>query len=192
MLLSGCKRHIGKAGSDLEDRPNVVIKREGTSTRFVDCVLLHRKGTCVISMNESFSRDSIIKGLCLKRKGPPGEFFRFLYSVDSLQDSLRGKEIDSAFRIAFRKEGMNVPISISRNANKLQRERIPAEEMRLLNKVTIGFAHPVTYEIKPWKHIWLFDKKNGFAYPVFFISCRSYGVIFSFTLPKPATPQETY
>ena len=52
-----------------------------------------------------------------ERKGPPGEIFRFLYSVDSLQDSLRVKEIDSACRIAFDKEGINVPISILRNSS---------------------------------------------------------------------------
>jgi two-component system phosphate regulon sensor histidine kinase PhoR len=105
------------------------------------------KTNMVISMGEGFTRDSINKGAMFEGKGPRGEFFRFLYNVDSLQDSLRVKEIDSACRIAFKKEGMNVPIFISRNASKLQRERVSSEDLRLPNKVTIGFAHPVTYEM---------------------------------------------
>lgn len=106
------------------------------------------KTNMVISMGESFTRDSINKGATFERKGPRGEFFRFLYNVDSLQDSLLVKEIDSACRIAFQKEGMNVPIFISRNASKLQRDKVLSEDLRMPNKVTIGFAHPVTYELR--------------------------------------------
>jgi len=99
-------------------------------------------------MNESFSRtgDSS-KNITFERKGPPGEIFRFLYNVDSLQDSLRVKEIDSACRISFVKEGMNVPILITKDTTQVRRERSPREEEKALNKITIGFAHPVTYEL---------------------------------------------
>ena len=128
---------LRNAGIDLEKRSNVILKREGlpkdSLMRFIP-----GKGNMVISMSE---------GGVFERKGPRGEFFRFLYNVDSLQDSLRVKEIDSACRIAFKKEGMNVPISISRNGGKMQRERVLSEELRFPNKVTIGFAHPVTYEL---------------------------------------------
>lgn len=135
---------LRNAGIDLENRPNVIIRNKelsGDSMR-------RKKGNMIISMNESFSRmgDSN-KNFTFERKGPPGEIFRFLYNVDSLQDSLRVKEIDSACRIAFDKEGMNVPISILKDTNVNRRERIPPEEMRVPNKITIGFAHPVTYEL---------------------------------------------
>ncbi len=104
------------------------------------------RGNMVISMTESYSRDSS-KNFKIERRGPPGEFFRFLYSVDSLQDSLRVTEIDSVCKIAFQKEGLNVPISISRTTNNNRTERIPMEDQRMPNKITIGFAHPVTYEL---------------------------------------------
>ncbi|HEX6171610.1 MAG TPA: HAMP domain-containing sensor histidine kinase [Chitinophagaceae bacterium] len=137
---------LEKAEPGLDNRPSLVIKKEGIQR---DSLIRFSpgRGNMVISMNERFSKDSIDKGFMLERKGPPGEIFRFLYSVDSLQDSLRVKEIDSACRIAFKKEGMNIPISISRNASKVQRERVLSEDLRLPNKVTIGFAHPVTYEL---------------------------------------------
>ena len=156
---------LKKAGIDLERRPGVVLKKDrlpnDSFMRFIP-----GKGNMVISMNENFSRDSNDKAIMFERKGPSGEFFRFLYNVDSLQDSLRVKEIDSACRVAFAKEGMNVPISISRNTGKPQRERMPPEEMRLLNKVTIGFAHPVTYEISLGNTVGYLIKKM--ASPILF------------------------
>src|SRR6188508_23587 len=130
---------LRNAGIDLENRPNVIIRNRGLPHDS----MRHKKGQMVISMNESFSRvaDST-KNFTYERKGPPGEIFRFLYNVDSLQDSLRVKEIDSACRIAFDKEGMNVPISILKDTNTHRKD-----ELRLPNKITIGFAHPVTYEL---------------------------------------------
>src|SRR5688572_3183776 len=70
---------------DPETRPNILIKREGLPK---DSLLRfsQRKGNVVISLSESFSRDSLKRGISFERKGPPGEFVRFLYNVDSLQD----------------------------------------------------------------------------------------------------------
>jgi len=130
---------------DLERRPNVVIKKgfpKDSLVRFSP-----QKGNMVISMSESFSRDSLNKGKMFERRGPSGEILRFLYNVDALQDSLRVKEIDSACRIAFNKEGMKIPITVSRTVSKVERDRIPPEDLRSLNKITIGFAQPVTYEL---------------------------------------------
>jgi two-component system phosphate regulon sensor histidine kinase PhoR len=129
------------------DRPNVIIKKGGSSKDSLKSFIPER-GKMVISMNESFSnKGDTEKNISYERRGPPGEILRFLYSVDSLQDSLRVTEIDSACRIAFDKEGLSVPIFISKDTSVIRRERIPQEDMRFLNKVTIGFAHPATYEI---------------------------------------------
>ena len=135
---------LRNAGIDLQNRPNVIIRNK----ELPGDLMRRKKGNMVISMSESFSRtgDSS-KNIMFERKGPPGEIFRFLYNVDSLQDSLRVKEIDSACRIAFDKEGINIPISILKDTNVNRRERFPPEETRVPNKITIGFAHPVTYEL---------------------------------------------
>jgi len=135
---------LRNAGIVLENRPNVIIRNKELPADS----MRHKKGNMIISMNESFSRtgDSS-KNITFERKGPPGEIFRFLYNVDSLQDSLRVKEIDSACRISFVKEGMNVPILITKDTTQVRRERSPREEEKALNKITIGFAHPVTYEL---------------------------------------------
>ena len=136
---------LRNAGIVLENRPNVIIRNR----ELPHDSMIRKKGNMVISMSESYSRtgDST-KKFMFESKGPPGEIFRFLYNVDSLQDSLRVKEIDSACRIAFDKDRMNVPISILRDTNVNRRDRMPPEEMRVPNKITIGFAHPVTYELR--------------------------------------------
>jgi two-component system phosphate regulon sensor histidine kinase PhoR len=60
---------------------------------------------------------------------------------------LRVKEIDSACHIAFRKENIDVPVTISKSNIIVRPDRFPPEDPKMLNKVTIGFAHPATYEI---------------------------------------------
>ena len=154
---------LRSAGIDLEDRPNIIIRNR----EIPHDSMRRKKGKMVISMNESFSNtgDSN-KNIMFERKGPPGEIFRFLYNVDSLQDSLRVKEIDSACRIAFDKEGMNVAFSILKDTNFNRRDRFPPEEMRVPNKITIGFANPVTYELSLVKTFGYLTKK--LASPILF------------------------
>jgi two-component system phosphate regulon sensor histidine kinase PhoR len=113
-----------------------------------DTVNTSRKKGMMIAMTESFTtngKDSV-RELNFQRRGRPGEIIRFLYGVDSLQDSLRVKEVDSVCRKAFEKEGLQVPFSISKSDSVIMPDRFPPAEAQM-NKVTIGFAHPVTFEI---------------------------------------------
>src|SRR5215203_916027 len=121
---------LRSAGIEMENRPNIIIRNK----ELPHDSMRRKKGKMVISMNESYSntRDSN-KDIMFERKGPPGEIFRFLYNVDSLQDSIHVKEIDSACRLAFDKEGMNVAFSILTDTNFKQRDRFPPEEMRVPN-----------------------------------------------------------
>jgi len=130
---------------EMESRPNIFI-RKGDIPDDSLRKLLPKKGNMVISMNESYSRDSLFDKK-FTRRGPPGEIFRFLYSVDSLQDSLKVKEIDSACRAAFDKEDINVTVTVSRISSPVRVDRFPSEDQKILNRVTIGFAHPTTYEM---------------------------------------------
>lgn len=137
-------------------RPGIIITRDnlpGDSLRR----RTGNPGNVVISMDQSFSktRNDSTKNVVFKRKGSPDEFFRFLYNVDSLQDSLRVAEVDSACKVAFDKEGINVPVNISRDTSNVRRERMPQEDPKLQNKVTIGFTHPVTFQL---------DLGNSFGY----------------------------
>lgn len=68
---------------------------------------------------------------------------RFLYSVDSLQDSIHVKEIDSVFGNALLKNKMDIPFSIHRN----EFENIKANEKDPM-MVRVGLAHPVIYQLE--------------------------------------------
>lgn len=102
----------------------------------------------VISMeaNSSFTdeNDSIKTDLAFPERipGPGNHMFNFLYGVDSLQDTLRIKEIDSAYLLALKKQQLNIPFSI------IRKEKTEEAENPKFSTVTIGLAHPVSYTLQ--------------------------------------------
>lgn len=75
----------------------------------------------------------------------PGEgnrFFNLLYGVDSLQDSLRVTEIDSAYAIALKKEKINITYTVSKSESKTKNPD------HSLIEITTGLAHPITYKLQ--------------------------------------------
>jgi two-component system phosphate regulon sensor histidine kinase PhoR len=106
----------------------------------------NRRGM-VISMNQStmnMERDSLNPEKRLPRipGGKGDHIFNLLYGVDSLQDSLRLGEIDSAYRRSLKEDKLDIPFSIQ----KL--DSADAADEPVFNEVTVGFAHPVTYRLK--------------------------------------------
>jgi two-component system, OmpR family, phosphate regulon sensor histidine kinase PhoR len=65
---------------------------------------------------------------------------QFMFDVDSLQDSIRIKELETAYAKRLDKENIDVPFTIKRVPTKDTRERI-------FNEVTLGFQNPVTYRL---------------------------------------------
>ena len=66
---------------------------------------------------------------------------QFLFDVDSLQDSIKVKEIEAAFAKRLEEQNMELPFSISRVATR------ETEDRRIFNEVTLGFADPITYRL---------------------------------------------
>ena len=100
----------------------------------------------VISMTNStldIHGDSTLIGRHLPRPTGDGDLiFNFLYGVDSLQDSLRIVEIDSAFARRLQEEKINVPFSV------IRKDSLAEGGENAKNKVIVGFARPVVYEMK--------------------------------------------
>ena len=100
----------------------------------------------VIAMNKegvSFRHDSVHFQNALP--APPGKtdrIFNLLYGVDSLQDSLRLAEIDSALHKRFKEDKLSIPFSI------IKKDSVAPENEAALNQVTVGFAHPVSYRLQ--------------------------------------------
>lgn len=108
-----------------------------------------KRSNVIISMNESYSAVKIdsLKELTFEHKGHPGDIFRFLYSVDSLQDSLRVTEVDSVCRKAFNEAGLLVPFKIIKSDSTFLPQRFSPDNTPAVNRVTVGLVHPVTFEI---------------------------------------------
>lgn len=100
----------------------------------------------VISMTNStldIRGDSTLIGHHLPRPNGEGDvIFNFLYGVDSLQDSLRIVEIDSAFAVKLKEEKINVPFEV------IRKDTLSDGGGQTKNKVIVGFARPVVYEMK--------------------------------------------
>lgn len=65
---------------------------------------------------------------------------QFLFDVDSLQDSIRVKEVETAYAKRLAEQKMDVPFSVQQVATKDTGKPV-------FNEVTLGFANPVTYRL---------------------------------------------
>lgn len=63
---------------------------------------------------------------------------KFLFDVDSMQDSITTRELDSAYVIRLEEQNLEVPFSIS---------TIPTEGRDRRNEITLGFSNPITYRL---------------------------------------------
>jgi two-component system phosphate regulon sensor histidine kinase PhoR len=116
------------------------------SSRMKDSLKKAGKKGVIISMNETTVGVNGDSGHFHKMlPHPPGTkdyVFNFLTGIDSLQDSLRVAEIDSAYQKMLAGQRLNVPFTISRLDSCDDAEEPP------LNRVTIGISKPVTYELQ--------------------------------------------
>jgi two-component system, OmpR family, phosphate regulon sensor histidine kinase PhoR len=113
--------------------------------KLVDSAKKLQKGkpTFFISVNrdsDQLSTGSINSNL--KQRVANNHIIRYLYGIDSLQDSLRIPEITAAFAKRLKEENMVVPFSIYRTDSLVENDE-PG-----LADVTVGFARPVTYHLE--------------------------------------------
>ena len=66
---------------------------------------------------------------------------QFLFDVDSLQDSIKVKEIEVAYAKKLEEQKIEVPFTISRV------ETNDSIGKHIFNEVTLGFAHPISYRL---------------------------------------------
>lgn len=86
-----------------------------------------------------------------------GRFFEFLIAIDSLQDSLRVRDIREAYNGNLKKENINVPFSIIRTVESDPKRKDPTRSG--WNVATIGLTHPISYQMELGNTFnYLFDK----------------------------------
>ena len=67
---------------------------------------------------------------------------QFLYDMESLQDSIKVKEIDTAYARRLMQQGIEVPYTIKRLSKP------SSQDERVYNEVTLGFNNPITYQLQ--------------------------------------------
>jgi len=77
----------------------------------------------------------------LKRRN---RLMQFLYDVDSLQDSIKVKEIYAGVDKRLQQQNIEVPFSVMRLNNERENGK---DNERVYNEVTIGFKNPITYKL---------------------------------------------
>ncbi len=103
-----------------------------------------KKGGMIITTDKvtvNFRGDSNIFTQRISPGGHKDRIIQMLYGVDSLQDSLTLKEIDSIYTKAMQRQKLNIPFTITRFDSSYESEE-PS-----FNEVTVGFAHPITYKL---------------------------------------------
>ena len=65
---------------------------------------------------------------------------QFLFDLDSLQDSIKVIELDSAYAKRLEDQNLDIAFSIHRVENRESREPV-------FNEVVLGFRHPITYRL---------------------------------------------
>jgi two-component system phosphate regulon sensor histidine kinase PhoR len=106
-------------------------------------------GAMIISMSEAnaFSRrrnDSLPKNFEQRVEVKGGDIYRYLYGIDSLQDSLKLPEIIADYKKSLLTEKLNVPFTVV----KLDSACNEDEEGPDMSQATVGFVHPVTYKLE--------------------------------------------
>jgi two-component system phosphate regulon sensor histidine kinase PhoR len=119
------------------------------------------KKSMIISMDDSrviYRGDSLQPNQTMdwEGKNSGGKVFQFLYGLDSLQDSLTIKEVETSFAARLATEKMNIPFTIERKETAGRKMAIPA-----MHEVTVGFAHPVSFRMIPGNSFPYLLKKMG-------------------------------
>ena len=103
------------------------------------------KGGVVISMNKTMvnihGKDTGNLPMPFPTTPNKDYILNLLYGVDSLQDSIRVQDLDSAYAVRLKKDELNIPFTIT-VADSIQKA-----EDKDRDYVTVGFAKPVTYQL---------------------------------------------
>lgn len=143
IMLDQKKGHDVKIRVD--EREGVISALNVIRTKLKDSVKISsrgNKGVMIMNQEISLPPDTMNFVRAIPARGPKENVISFLYNVDSLQDSLRLAEIDSAFSKAIATEKIKVPFSVIRMDSAF------TEGPPRFNEMTVGFANPVTYRLQ--------------------------------------------
>ena len=108
---------------------DVIMKRTNDSTRPRVLIRSSNRMDSVTRFNQPMSPRQ-------------NRIMQFLFDVDSLQDSIKVKEVEAAYAKRLEEQNMDLPFSVSRVPTRDSSDR------PIFNEVTLGFANPITYRLE--------------------------------------------
>lgn len=149
--LQSTKLKLDKINPDSAGN-RIYIRRDGSPAArqlFVEQDPARRKVVNMVDILVRKAKDSspvILRGkdtlLAFNREGGRrrNRLMQFLFDVDSLQDSVRVKEIETLYARKLQEQKINVPFAVSRVQTAEREEPV-------YNQVTLGFSKPITYQV---------------------------------------------
>ena len=149
--LQGSKLKLEQLTGDSSVPTRVVIQKHGLRKNFRRHNGQDQKVINLVDILARTVKDSGKQGLLVKTsdtvhlfnrnlQGRRNRLMQFLFDVDSVQDSVRVKELQLAYAKKLEEGGMSVPFEV---------RRVPTVEsdQPMFNQVTLGFLKPITYEL---------------------------------------------
>lgn len=150
--LQAGKLKLDKIMGDSSAPARVFIERELperkiTIKRSSDQKVVNMVDILTKKIKDSNNQAFIIRGSDTMRfsnkalSGRRNRLMQFLFDVDSLQDSVKVKELQAAYVKKLQEQNINIPFSIY---------RVPTIEREepVYNEVTLGFSNPITYKLE--------------------------------------------
>lgn len=151
--LQVSKLKLDKLASDSVPPGMALIRGEVAGRKIATRLLSKEKMTNILEVVMQRSADSAQPRVFLRKgKGDSLEMFnqslsprqsrimQFLFDVDSLQDSIRVRDVETAYAKKLAEQKLDVPFRVSRVETR-------DSGRPSFNEVTLGFSHPITYRL---------------------------------------------
>lgn len=117
---------------------------------------LHQSKAFIISLkhDEMNGRRDSVGGVIYRRA-----VFDFLTGVDSLLEPITVNEISALYQRELAREGIHIPFRITAHPGDHKQEFFPSDTNG--NKVTVGFAKPVEYQVDFGNLFWFMARRIG-------------------------------
>lgn len=149
--LQSAKLKLEKLVGDSSTSTKVFIQQEFPQKNFkvrsaTDLKVINMVDVLTKKAKDSNGRALIIRGsdtMHLSNKALSGRrnrLIQFLFDVDSVQDSVKTKELEAAYAKKLQEQNIKVPFTV---------HRVPTVEKEgpAFNEVTLGFSNPITYRL---------------------------------------------
>lgn len=150
--LQGSKLKLDKIVGDSSAPTRVFIQQERPEKKertksAPDQKVVHMVDILTKKVKDSNGRAVLIRGGDTMRftnkalSGRRNRLMQFLFDIDSVQDSVRVKELEVAYAKKLQEQNLTIPFSVHRVATVEREDPV-------FNEVTLGFTDPITYKLQ--------------------------------------------